>query len=113
MWQQHAIVGAATALPCENERRRALGAERECDPLARWARARLLIAAATVVVAAWSAAARQRFFGILAGGRRQENETWRSVLERSALAEVWSRSVLEAHVREGSHGAAPGLVRPA
>ena len=42
MWQQHAIVGAATALPCENERRRALGAERECDPLARWARARLL-----------------------------------------------------------------------
>ena len=44
--------------------------------------------------------------------RRQENETWRSVLERSALAEVRSRSVLEAHVREGSHGAAPGLVRP-
>ena len=67
MWQQHAIVGAATALPCENERRRALGAERECDPLARWARARLLIAAAKVVVAAWSAAARPRFFGILAG----------------------------------------------
>ena len=45
--------------------------------------------------------------------RTQENETWRSVLERSALAEVRSRSVLEAHVREGSHGAAPGLVRPA
>jgi len=51
---------------------------------------------------------------LLAGPRRrQENETWRSVLERSALAEVRSRSVLEAHVREGSYGAAPGLVRPA
>ena len=31
MRQQHAVVGAAIPLPCENERRRSLGAERECD----------------------------------------------------------------------------------
>ena len=31
MRQQHAVVGAAILLPCENERRRSLGAERECD----------------------------------------------------------------------------------
>ena len=31
MRQQHAVVGAAIPLPCENERRRSLGAERECE----------------------------------------------------------------------------------
>ena len=38
MRQQHAVVGAAIPLPCENERRRSLGAERECDVSAGWAR---------------------------------------------------------------------------
>jgi len=39
MRQQHAVVGAAIPLPCENERRRSLGAERECDVSAGCGRA--------------------------------------------------------------------------
>ena len=37
-WQQHTVVLTVTPLPCENQRRRALEAERERGALAGWAR---------------------------------------------------------------------------
>ena len=78
MRQQHAVVGAAIPLPCENERRRSLGAERECDVCRLGGRA-AIDSVSHRGLTAWSEAARPRFlafwqerrprflFGILAG----------------------------------------------
>ena len=64
MRQQHAVVGAAIPLPCENERRRSLGAERECDVCRLGGRA-AIDSVSHGGLTAWSEAARP--FGILAG----------------------------------------------
>ena len=65
MRQQHAVVGAAIPLPCENERRRSLGAERECDVCRLGGRA-AIDSVSHGGLTAWSEAARP-LFGILAG----------------------------------------------
>ena len=63
MRQQHAVVGAAIPLPCKNERRRSLGAERECDVCRLGGRA-AIDSVSHGGLTAWSEAARPR---ILAG----------------------------------------------
>jgi len=86
MRQQHAVVGAAIPLPCKNERRRSLGAERECDVCRLGGRA-AIDSVSHRGLTAWSEAARPRFlafsilaaapaalFGILAGERGGEYE---------------------------------------
>ena len=60
MRQQHAVVGAAIPLPCENERRRSLGAERECDVCRLGGRA-AIDSVSHGGLTAWSEAARPRF----------------------------------------------------
>ena len=60
MRQQHAVVGAAIPLPCENERRRNLGAERECDVCRLGGRA-AIDSVSHRGLTAWSEAARPRF----------------------------------------------------
>ena len=68
MRQQHAVVGAAIPLPCENERRRSLGAERECDVCRLGGRA-AIDSGSHGGLTAWSEVARPRFrhFGRSAG----------------------------------------------
>ena len=66
MRQQHAVVGAAIPLPCENERRRSLGAERECDVCRLGGRA-AIDSVSHGGLTAWSEAARPRFLAFWAG----------------------------------------------
>ena len=68
MRQQHAVVGAAIPLPCENERRRSLGAERECDVCRLGGRA-AIDSVSHRGLTAWSEAARPRFLAFWQEGR--------------------------------------------
>ena len=104
MRQQHAVVGAAIPLPCENERRRSLGAERECDVCRLGGRA-AIDSVSHGGLTAWSEAARPRFLAFWQERRPRFLAFWqeRDAESRNARggSKKWGLTQISASGQEG------------